>query len=99
MMEQLPQVFLADHALSLETGIIFNLYISVESSSNISMKSFFFVLDSQLISSRHAHKKNTIENLTDRLKTALVSGISRKQADEWRRRWFRVYAFRGQLYV
>ncbi|CAF2841089.1 unnamed protein product [Rotaria sp. Silwood2] len=72
MMEQLPQVFLADHALYLET-------------------------DSQLFSLRHAYKTNKIENLTDQLKTALINGISRKQADQWRRRWFRVYAFRGQL--
>ncbi|CAF3462153.1 unnamed protein product [Rotaria socialis] len=72
MMDQLPQVFLADHALHLET-------------------------DSQLISLRHRSKTNTIESLTDQLKNTLANGISRKQADRWRRRWFRVYAFRGQL--
>ncbi|CAF0784454.1 unnamed protein product [Rotaria sordida] len=72
MMEQLPQVFLADHALYLET-------------------------DSQLLSLRHVYKTNRIENLTDQLKIALLNGISRKKADKWRRRWFRVYAFRGQL--
>jgi hypothetical protein len=33
----------------------------------------------------------------NQLKHILTSGISRKQADQWRRRWFRVYAFRGQL--
>jgi len=38
-----------------------------------------------------------MENLTDQLKTILIHGISRKQADKWRRCWFRVYAFRGQL--
>lgn len=71
-MEQLPQVFLADHVLYLET-------------------------DSQSISLSQRSKINTIENLMDQLKTALLSGISRKQAGEWRRSWFRVYAFRGQL--
>ncbi|CAF1650199.1 unnamed protein product, partial [Adineta ricciae] len=73
MMEQLPQIFLADHALYLETE------------------------DSQLISLHHSYKADTVESLVDQLKQTLVHGISRKQADEWRRRWFRVYAFRGQL--
>ncbi len=40
---------------------------------------------------------NTIENLINQLKNILINGISRKQADQWRRRWFRLYAFRGQL--
>ncbi|CAF4897433.1 unnamed protein product, partial [Rotaria magnacalcarata] len=51
---------------------------------------------SQLISLGHRSKTNTIESLTDQLKNTLANGISRKQADRWRRRWFRVYAFRGQ---
>ncbi|UJR31011.1 hypothetical protein I4U23_018522 [Adineta vaga] len=72
MMEQLPQIFLADHALYLET-------------------------DSQLISLHHVYKADMIESLVDQLKSTLVNGISRKQADEWRRGWFRVYAYRGQL--
>ncbi|CAF0763251.1 unnamed protein product [Adineta steineri] len=72
MMEQLPQIFLADHALYLET-------------------------DSQLISLHHSHKMDTMEHLSEQLNKTLINGISRKQADEWRRRWFRVYAFRGQL--
>lgn len=38
-----------------------------------------------------------MENLADRLKNILINGISRKQANQWRRRWFRVYAYRGQL--
>ena len=40
---------------------------------------------------------NTMDKLTERLKYVLDKGISRKQADKWRRQWFRVYAFRGQL--
>jgi hypothetical protein len=50
-----------------------------------------------LISLRDEYKVNTMENLTDQLKNILINGISRKQADVWRRRWFRVYAFRGHL--
>jgi hypothetical protein len=50
-----------------------------------------------MISLRHEYKTNSIENLADQLKSTLINGISRKQADEWRRRWFRVYGFRGQL--
>ncbi len=56
-----------------------------------------YFIDSRLISLRYESKINTIENLTDQLKTILINGISRKQADKWRRCWFRVYAFRGQL--
>ena len=54
------------------------------------------ILDSRLISSRY---ETTIETLTDQLKNIFINGISRKKADEWRRRWFRVYAYRGQLCV
>ena len=54
-------------------------------------------LDSLLISAYGKDEENTIESLIDQLKTILSDGISRKQADRWRRRWFRVYALRGQL--
>lgn len=56
-----------------------------------------FHIDSRLIPLHHEYKSNRIENLTNQLKNILINGISRKRADEWRRRWFRVYAFRGQL--
>lgn len=69
MIEQLPQIFLADHALYLEN-------------------------DSNLIS---RHPGDTMENLLEQLKLISVNGISRKQADQWRRRWFRVYTYRGSL--
>lgn len=89
MIEQLPQVFLADHALHLDTG----RYL-IELFSLIQIKVF---LDSRLIPLHDEYKSNTIENLTDELKNILVNGISRKRADEWRRRWFRIYAYHGQL--
>ena len=50
-----------------------------------------------MIPLHHEYPLNTIENLTNQLKNIRINGISRKQADQWRRRWFRVYAFRGQL--
>jgi hypothetical protein len=56
-------------------------------------------LDSRVFSSRYENQSNAIENLTDQLKNIFINGISRKKADGWRRRWFRVYAYRGQLYV
>ena len=43
------------------------------------------------------YQSNAMENLIDQLKMIFIDGISRKQADHWRRRWFRVYAYRGQL--
>ena len=91
-MEQLPQIFLADHALYLETGS-FLFIINPDA-----RKLFFsFIEDSHLIPLHHFHKTDTVESLVDQLKQTLLHGISRKQADEWRRRWFRAYAFRGQL--
>ncbi len=54
-------------------------------------------LDSQIISLHYEYKSKTMDNLINQLKDILINGISRKQADQWRRRWFRVYAFRGQL--
>ncbi len=50
-----------------------------------------------MIALYHEYKSNSIENLMNQLKNILINGISRKQADQWRHRWFRVYAFRGQL--
>lgn len=88
MMEQLPQLFLADHTLYVETG---QLCIPSESIDLCSH------LDSTLICSKVKGEENTIESVIDQLKNTLSEGISRKRADRWRRRWFRVYALRGQL--
>lgn len=55
---------------------------------------FFFYLDLNIISRHH---RDTIDNLLEQLKLTLTNGISRKQADQWRRRWFRLYTYHGQL--
>lgn len=86
MIEQLPQIFLADHALYLENG-------SLRRSSD-KQNRFVLFLDSNLIS---RHPGDTMENLLEQLKLISINGISRKQADQWRRRWFRVYTYRGSL--
>ena len=90
-MEQLPQVFLADHALYLETG---SSFLVIDASSAYRLLDY---LESHLISSHDKDEENTIENLTNQLKTTLTAGVSRKHANEWRHRWFRVYALRGHL--
>ena len=90
-MEQLPQVFLADHALYLETGSSFFI---IDSSSTHGLVD---CLESHLISTHDKDEENTIENLTSQLKMTLTAGVSRKHANEWRHRWFRVYALRGHL--
>jgi len=55
---------------------------------------FYFYLDLNIISRHH---RDTIDNLLEQLKLTLTNGISRKQADQWRRRWFRLYTYHGQL--
>lgn len=87
MMEQLPQIFLADHVLHLENG--------KRKDKKKYTLSNTICLDSNLISRHH---DDTMENLLEQLKLILTNGISRKQANQWRRRWFRVYTYRGQLY-
>ena len=46
---------------------------------------------------RWTRKQRLINNLLEQLKLTLTNGISRKQADQWRRRWFRLYTYHGQL--